>query len=222
VLKTDTQAPSLEREALCRLLDREGGCDLVGVVGSAPDLGRLEGERAPDVVLLDARLPGDTTLGALEALARLDPAPRVLVLGAAGEGGSDVVLRGAQGVIRPEAEPAELLRAISAVMAGEVWVGHGTVAGLVAGLLRSRRTGRSERGTVPLSPRESAIAQAVAEGNSNQEIAQRLSVTVASVKSTLRRVFVKLGVSNRAELTVLVTRDERLGSSEPLDGPRRT
>jgi DNA-binding NarL/FixJ family response regulator len=215
------QAPSLEREALRRLLDREDGCDLVGVVGPVSEIGRLGSERPPDVVLLDARLPGDTTLGALDALARLDPAPRVLVLGDAGEGSSDFVLLGAQGVIRPEAEPAELLRAISAVTAGEVWVGHGTVAGLVEGLLRSGRAGRSGRRTVPLSPKEAAVARAVAEGSSNQEIADGLSLTVASVKSTLRRVFVKLGVSNRAELTVLVTRDERLGNPEPLDGPRR-
>lgn len=155
------QAPSLEREALCRLLDREGGCDLVGVVGAASDIGRLGGECALDVVLLDARLPGDTTW-----------APR------------------------PEADSAELNRAISA-LAGEVWVGHWTVAGLVEGLLRSGRAGGPGQRPAPLSPERAGDTRNPKSFNEFKKNPGSAGTTPRMTRATRRPAFVSSCATRR-------------------------
>ncbi len=180
------------------------GADDVEVVGEATDgleAVRLASELAPDLVLMDLRMPG---LDGDEATARIlsaHPRTRVVIL-TTYESDSSILTAieaGASGYLLKAAPPEEILAGIRSVARGEVALAPSIAAMLVA---------RVAKPTVALSPREREVLALVAQGESNPSIAASLFLSEATVKTHLLHVFEKLGVNDR---TRAVTKAMELG-----------
>jgi DNA-binding NarL/FixJ family response regulator len=161
----------------------------------------------PDVVVMDLAVPGLDGLHATRLiLAEAELAAGVLLL-AASVTDSDVVaaLRaGARGVLLRDSEPRELLRAVRMIAAGGALLAPQMTRRLIAELLRERTRALSAPAQLEeLTNREREIMALVAYGLSNAEVAERLSLSPATVKTHVARAVTKLGVRDRAQLAVL-------------------
>lgn len=179
------------RAGLAALVDGEADMEVVGEADNVDAAVRGTRETAPDVVLMDLQLgDGPDGLAATAALLDLPDPPRVLVL-TTYESDADVrraVEAGATGYLLKACPPEELFAAIRAAARGESALSP-KVAARVMDQVRSGRPA--------LTARESEILSLLAEGLGNKQIAQRLYVTEATVKTHLVHIFAKLGVDNR-------------------------
>jgi two-component system, NarL family, nitrate/nitrite response regulator NarL len=192
------------REGLRRLLEDDGGFEVVGQASDGAEAVRLARGLRPDVLLLDLAMPRVSGLEALRELSVQEGGPRVLLLTVAIEDAQivEALQLGARGVVLKEAATELLFRAIRTVVGGQYWVGRDTVTDIVRHL-RERAAAAAGRRPSPaerLTPREREIVAAVAAGDSNREVAVRLGLAEDTVKHHVTNIFDKLGVSNRAEL----------------------
>lgn len=194
-----------------------GGSRELEIVGEAAD--GLEAEdvvaaTAPDLVLLDVRMPRRDGLATARALRSRWPALRVLVLTTFDT--DDTVLEalrhGADGFLLKDTPPDRLVDAVLRTAAGEPILSPTVTSRLIAaatGDAPSRSADALERLT-RLTEREHEVALAVARGLSNTEVAAELFMSVPTVKSHVGRIFTKLGVDNRVQIANCV-RDAGLG-----------
>lgn len=179
------------RAGLAALVDGEDDMEVVGQADNANAAVSGVRDAKPDVVLMDIQLgDGPDGVAVAEELLRLPDPPRVLVL-TTYESDADVrraVEAGATGYLLKACPPEELFAAIRAAARGESALSP-KVAMRVMDQVRSGRPA--------LTGRESEIVSLLAEGLGNRQIAQRLYVTEATVKTHLVHIFAKLGVDNR-------------------------
>jgi DNA-binding NarL/FixJ family response regulator len=183
----------------------------IEVVGEAADgAAALEAVRrlAPDVVLMDIRMPGMDGLAATEALHGAEPAPAVIVLTTFDT--DEHVMRalrgGASGFLLKDTPPTEILTAVRRVAAGESMLSPTVLARLIDRVVRGEdgRASRARATLDRLSPREREVAHAVASGKSNVEIAGELFMSTATVKAYVSRLLAKLECANRVQVAILV------------------
>jgi DNA-binding NarL/FixJ family response regulator len=179
------------RAGVRALLDAEPDIDVVGEAATPDEAVDLAGRLSPELVLMDLQF-GDRAAGA-EATRRvraLAAPPYVLILTNYDTDGDilGAVEAGASGYLLKDAPPHELLAGVRAAAAG-----HSALAPAIAGRLMARL--REPR--ISLSAREIEVLRLVARGASNAEVAARLHITDATVKSHLAHVFSKLGVTSR-------------------------
>jgi len=166
-----------------------------------------------DVVLMDIRMPVRDGLSATEELLAADPGLKVIVLTTFDT--DDMVLRalrfGAAGFLLKDTPPARLVEAIRTVASGEPMLSPSVTAQLIAAVTRTDRAAeeqdraRSARDALDnLTERERDVADAVARGLSNADIAAELYMGVPTVKTHVGRLFTKLGVENRVQVAILV------------------
>jgi DNA-binding NarL/FixJ family response regulator len=189
------------------------GAQTVEVVGEAGDgnevLGAVDLHR-PDVVLMDIRMPQLDGIAATRLLATQPDPPAVIVLTTFDA--DELVLRalqaGAAGFLLKETPPADIIRAIELVHAGD-----GMLSPTVTRRLIAMVAGDSDAGAraddarerlATLSPRERDVAFAVGLGYGNAEIAAKLHLSVPTVKGHVSRLLDKLGVDNRVQIALLV------------------
>ncbi|GIG66712.1 DNA-binding response regulator [Phytomonospora endophytica] len=181
------------------------------VVGEVADGTRVEGavaEFAPDVVLMDIRMPRLDGLAATELLRSRDGAPEVLVLTTfdADEHVLRALRAGAGGFLLKDTPPERIVDAIRRVAAGEPMLSPTVTRRLIARLDAepgdARRTG-ARTALDALTGRERDVAAAVGRGESNAEIARGLGMSVATVKAHVSRSLMKLGLNNRVQLALL-------------------
>ena len=194
----------LVREGFALILDR-AGIEVVGQARDGAEAVELAREHAPDVVLMDLRMPRLDGIGATSAIAREVPGTRVLVLTTfdLDEYVVDAVRAGASGFLLKDVRPDDLVHAVRVVARGE-----SMVAPAVARRLLERFAARPvATGPGPgwdrLSERERAVAVEVARGRSNAEIASGLFLSEATVKTYVSRIFTKLDLRDRVQLVVL-------------------
>lgn len=177
-----------EIEVVAEAADGEQALELIDQVG-------------PDVVLLDIRMPILDGLGVLTRLSARVTAPRVIVL-TTFHVDQDVLralVEGARGFLLKDADPADIIAAIKSVHQGDRVLSPAVTATVIdaAAGSRPRVDPRLERVTGELTDREREVAILMAKGLSNNEIADRLYLSLATVKANLTRVFSKLGADNR-------------------------
>lgn len=165
----------------------------------------------PDVVLMDLRMPGLDGIAATAAVRRLPEPPAVVVLTSfdADENVLRALEAGASGFLLKDAAPREIVDGVRAVAGGDAVLAP-RVARFVVSHVASSRAGEeaftARHALALLTERERDIAGLVAEGLSNAEIAQRVYVSEATVKTHLGRVMTKLGLANRVQVALLVER----------------
>ena len=208
VLLVDDDA--LVRSGLRMLL---AGAERIEVVGEADDgravLGAVDLHR-PDVVLMDIRMPQLDGIAATRLLRAQPDPPEVVVLTTFDA--DELVLRalqaGAAGFLLKDTPPAEIVRAIELVHAGEGMLSPAVTRRLIA--LVAGESDAAERHAdardrlAGLSAREHEVALAIGKGHANAEIAAELHMSVATVKAHVSRVLDKLDVDNRVQIALLV------------------
>ena len=195
------------RRGLRVLLEVQDGIEVAGEAGDGATALALDAERAPDVILLDLKLPGRDGIAVLGELRARDSAARVLVLTSATEPASAslAVRSGAAGVLYKDVDPDALVRAIRSVHDG-----HLLLAPEAAGnLVRSAGTPSPVAGLDALTSREREVLAELTKGRSNREIARALGVSEKTVKAHVSSVLAKLGVQDRTQAALLAVRHER-------------
>jgi DNA-binding NarL/FixJ family response regulator len=180
------------RDGVSSLFARNPEFEVLGEATDGAEAIRLATELAPDVILMDLRMPGMDGVTAITELAKAGVTARVLVL-TTYDTDSHVlpaIEAGATGYLLKDAPRAELLRAVRAVAQGEAVLSPAVAARLMS---RIRSPGAG-----PLSQRELEVLELVASGNTNREAATRLFITEATIKTHLLNTYAKLGVSDRA------------------------
>ncbi|MBB1196461.1 MULTISPECIES: response regulator transcription factor [Curtobacterium] len=190
------------RAGLRALLDGAVDVDVVGEAATPDEAAALVASLDPDLVLMDLQFGQDRTgADATRQIRSTDAAPYVLVLTNYDSDGDilGAVEAGASGYLLKDTPPDELLAAVRAAAAGE---------SALAPAVASRLMARMRAPRVSLSAREIEVLRLVAEGASNVDVAARLHITDATVKSHLVHVFSKLGVGSR---TAAVSEARALG-----------
>jgi DNA-binding NarL/FixJ family response regulator len=212
VLIVDDQ--TLIREGLETLLGLSPGVQVVGSAVDGEDAVRMAGEEQPDVVLMDLRMPRCDGVDATRRIVRDHPSIRVVVLTTYADDDSifGALDAGAMGYLTKDAGAREIQEAIRTVYAGEPLLDPAVQRRLIQRLRDTARpSGRllaTPEAPLPdgLTPREAEVLGLIAEGLSNQEIATRLVVTEATVKSHINNIFSKANLRDRAQAVVYAMR----------------
>ncbi|MER5969187.1 response regulator transcription factor [Streptomyces sp. NPDC002055] len=215
VLLVDDDA--LVRAGLRMMLGGVPDLDIVGEAADGSEVQPLVSRLAPDVVLMDIRMPTVDGLAATEALRRSGQGPEVVVLTTfhADEQVLRALRAGAAGFLLKDTPPAEIVAAVRRVAAGEPVLSPAVTQQLISHVAGSGRDGRRTRARElldRLNDREREVALAVGQGRSNAEIAAGLHMGVATVKAHVSRTLTKLDLNNRVQIA-LVAHDAGL-----LDG----
>ena len=204
----------LFRRGIISLLETLDGVRVVGDASTTEEALALVTTAAPDVVLMDLDLGGESGIDATKAVLRERPETAVLVLTMLGDYRSlfASMRAGARGYLLKVASPAEVERAIHAVAAGEVLFGAYIAARAVAFL--SGAVAETRTNPFPeLTEREAEVLELVARGLDNGSIAQKLFLTSKTVRNYVYGILTKLGAADRSALIVLA-REHGFGSSE--------
>ncbi|HEY8589683.1 MAG TPA: response regulator transcription factor [Naasia sp.] len=204
LLLVDDQA--LVRMGFRMLLEAEPDFRVVGEAGDGAEALRLAAELAPDVVLMDVRMPGVDGITATRRLLEVSPTSRVIILTTfdLDEHAFGGLRAGASGFLVKDTRPAELLAAVRAVASGEAAIsGRVTrrMLELFGGKLPTGDTA-APAALAALTPREVEILRAIGEGLTNGEIAERFFVAESTVKTHVGRVLQKLELRDRVQAVI--------------------
>lgn len=205
VLIADDQM--MVRQGFTVLLNAEPGIEVVGQAVDGLDAVAKVAELAPDVVLMDIRMP---ELGGIEATRRITgpagAAVKVLVLTTfdLDEYVYEALRAGASGFLLKDASAAELAHAVRVVAAGDALLAPNLTKRLIAEFSRVTGAPRAplKDRVGDLTERETEVLSLIAQGLSNAEIAQCLVVAEQTVKSHVSRILVKLGLRDRTQAAV--------------------
>ena len=196
VLLADDQR--VVREGLSMLVGLLPGIEVVGTAADGEEAVRLAVARAPDVVLMDLRMPRVDGVEATRRLAVERPATRVIALTTFADEPTvlSALRAGARGYLTKDAGAEEIHRAILAVARGEAVLDAAIQHHVLAAAVEGSAADELPDG---LTPREAEVLALIADGLTNAEIAERLVVSQATVKSHVNHIFAKAGLRDRAQ-----------------------
>jgi DNA-binding NarL/FixJ family response regulator len=181
---------------------RRGSIDVVGEARDGAEAVELAAQLAPDVVLMDLRMPVLDGAAATRRLQILPRPPRVIVLTTFDDDDSvfDAIRAGALGYLLKDTPSARLVEAIRLAARGESLLDPAVAAKIVAELARTAPpTRRDLAADVGLSDRELAVLQQLARGAANKQIAAELHIAEGTVKNHVTSILDKLGVTDRTQ-----------------------
>ncbi len=198
------------RTAFAALLTKENDMEVIGEVSNAGDLLEAVERLKPDVLLLDAHMPGGKVITVAQLLHHQHPQVRILVLSAyeRSEYVVGLVRAGVMGYVLKHDSSDMLVEAVRVVARGEEWLSP-----RVADILMKAMRNYNDRPAAKLTDREVEVLALMAQGYKNDEIANELVITTSTVKNHVRRIFRKLGVETRVDAVLYALEHE-------LDRPR--
>lgn len=209
------------RAGLRMLLDAQGDMMVVGEAADGIEVTRRVKELRPDVVVLDLSMPGPRSGTVIRQVRRACSSTRVLVLTLHDDAAyvRSSLFAGAAGYLVKRVADSELISAIRAVHAGRTFVDLTQPAGRKRPLQRERVVGEAEA-PKQLSAQERAVLRLLAQGHSNQAIANKIRVSVKTVETYRTRLSHKLGLKGRAQLYRFASESGIL-DAESVAPPRR-
>ena len=204
-----------------RLILERSGLDVVGEAADGIEAIEVAAATRPDVVLMDVRMP---RLDGIEAtrriLAGLEPLPRIIALTTfdLDEHVYGAIRAGASGYLLKDISPVSLVNAVHVVASGEAMLAPAVINRMIDRYAQGQPV-RDELARViaDLTERENDVARLVARGLPNAEIAARLHLSEATVKSYVSRLLTKLGVRDRVQIAVFAYESGLVRVGEPAD-----
>ncbi|MER7396143.1 response regulator transcription factor [Streptomyces sp. NPDC000151] len=195
------------REGIVMLLGLLPGIEVVGSAADGDEAVRMTAEFAPDVVLMDLRMPRCDGVEATRRIREQHPGTQVVVLTTYADDESlfPALQAGARGYLTKDADGDEIVRAVEDVMSGQAGLSPQVQRRLLERFAEAPSVPRPSAAAAPPEPpdgltaRETEVLALVAEGLSNPEIARRLHVSTATVKTHINNLFAKAGLRDRAQ-----------------------
>jgi DNA-binding NarL/FixJ family response regulator len=190
---------------LASMLSVQAGFEVIGSAPSGEEALAIVQRDCPDLMLLDLRMPGMDGIGVLNALKRLERAPRVMVL-TSFEKEEDIyraIRAGAHGYLLKDTSESEMIAAINIVHAGKRYIPQHIAARLTDRMMRS-----------DLTPRELQILELLARGSTNKQIARALDISDNTVRHHVNNIMEKLQVSDRTEAVAIALRSGVLSGTD--------
>ena len=194
------------------LLALEDGIEVVGEAGDGIAATELAAATAPDVILMDVRMPKRSGIEACVAIKEVAPIVRIIMLTVSDEEADlyDAVKNGASGYLLKDSSIDEVAQAIRVVADGQSLISPSMAIKL---LDEFKQMSRSDRAQVPsprLTDRELEVLKLVAQGLNNREIAKRLFISENTVKNHVRNILEKLQLHSRMEAVMYAVREKLL------------
>lgn len=218
IVLADSQA--IYRVGMRKIFALEDDIRVVAQVDTLAGLNSAIQRFPTDIVLLEGSLIVGTT-DAIPELVRRAPHIKIIVQSAQTEESNTVELyrRGVRGIIPRSISPDLLVRCVRKIAAGETWIDNQSVNWVIEAYRSQASALTSPRSQPRLSPKELAIITCITQGKRNKEIAYQLGTTEQVIKNYLRKVYDKLGVSDRLELALYCLHHQlhkKAGSSASL------
>ncbi len=196
------------RQGLRSLIEKQSGLQVVGEAADGRVAVKLCAELKPDLVVLDLTMPGLTGMAAARQILAAQPQVKVLVLSMHADRRfvAETLGVGVSGYLLKDNAFEELSKAISTVMAGQVFLSP-QISGLVAQDYKQKRASGDTEIAPLLSEREREVLQLFAEGHRTKEIAAQLNLSVKTVETHRAQVMTKLKLDNIASLTKYAVRE---------------
>lgn len=193
-------------ESLSLVINMQRDMEIVGTASTCASALESARQLQPDVVLLDVLLPDGDGVAIAEAIKRIQPATKTVILTSATE--DEVLLRaidaGASGFITKHRAINDVIAAVRAAHAGEMLIPPAMLLGLLSRLYQRQRQEEQARARLePLTPRERQVLQALAQGLDNRETARQLRISPNTVRTHLQNAMSKLGVHSKLEAVVM-------------------
>ena len=208
VLIADDQA--LFRRGLCVVLGTEGGIGVVAEAENGEEAVEKARELAPDVVLMDVRMPRVDGITAARQIRSDLPTTRILMLTVSDEEDDlyEAIKAGAAGYLLKEISIEEVADAIRAVVQGQSLISPSMASKLLNefNVLARRADGKQQFAAPSLTPREIEVLRLVSRGMSNREIAEELYISENTVKNHVRNILEKLHLHNLMEAVMYAMR----------------
>ncbi len=194
------------REGQRALINTEPGMEVIGEARNGIEAIELAEKLQPDVILLDLHMPEKDGIDASEEIKKGNPEARILVLTSFAEDDRvfAAIKAGAMGYLLKDSSPQKILKSIR-----EVFLGITSIEPRIADkLMREiQRTSDSPPTEEPLTNREMEVIQLLAEGLSNQEIAERLVISERTVRTHVTNILGKLHLANRTQAALYALRE---------------
>jgi len=192
------------RQSLCRLLEAEGHCAVVGQAKNGQEAVELAATLCADVILMDIAMPVLNGIGATRQILAANASARVLILSAHSDNAyvERATGAGAAGFLEKQTSAVILIHAIHEVAGGKSFFSPSIAKRMTAAKERSRdRDGLTNSRIPRLTAREAEVLQLVAEGHINKQVGATLGISLKTVEKHRQHMMKKLGLRGTADLT---------------------
>src|SRR3954463_1246204 len=203
---------ALFRRGLIMVLESEEGIDVVAEAEDGQEAIRKVDEVAPDVILMDVRMPRMSGIEATRAISDTAPAAKVLMLTVSDDEQDlyEAVKAGATGYLLKEISIEEVANAIRAVVTGQSLISPSMASKLLSEFNNLAKQAQQKVLVPKLTDRELQVLKLVAQGMSNREVAEDLFISENTVKNHVRNILEKLHLHSRMEAVVYAVREKLL------------
>jgi two-component system NarL family response regulator len=203
---------ALFRRGLVMVLESEPGIDVVAEAEDGEEAVRQAEEAAPDVILMDVRMPKMSGIEATRAISDVVPTAKILMLTVSDEEEDlyEAVKAGATGYLLKEISIEEVANAIRAVMTGQSLISPSMASKLLSEFNNLAKAAQQKVLAPKLTDRELQVLKLVAQGMSNREVAEQLFISENTVKNHVRNILEKLHLHSRMEAVVYAVREKLL------------
>jgi DNA-binding NarL/FixJ family response regulator len=198
------------RQGLTMLLTMEDDMEVVGQAGDGIAASKLAASTAPDVILLDVRMPKMSGIEACATIKEVAPTAKIIMLTVSDEEADlyDAVKNGALGYVLKESSVDEVAQAVRVVADGQSLISPSMAIKLLDEFKQISRSAQQQVSTPRVTDRELGVLRLVAQGLNNREIGKRLFISDNTVKNHVRNILEKLQLHSRMEAAMYAVREK--------------